>query len=671
MLKNANTLTRQLVIFSILFVATSVGYLYTQNSDLASTLWPAVGLAAAYYFLFRKQALVPILLAIFIAGLLVRVFFYEESFLLSLFLTSISTISNAIVVLLFDKTIHGAKSLDEVTFKNTLYWFLACLISPLFGALFSVSIWYIVYPSDSFAMDFLRWSIGDVFGLLIFSSTVILSYYYDPKINWKSAYKSTLYILLSALVSYFLFFFENQTFFNNFAYIYFLIFFTATFFFPFRTILILAAGFIVSYSVYLNQTTNVYSFFDVVLTFNVYLFSLTAISSITKIVIYNLRNQNQILEDTNLELDKLIRSTNSILQMSKVFISEEDKEDEEILHQMFDIAKSIFNNFDYATCYLKRNDKIFFVDAVGYDKGYLNRLEFNPKTFVFNKDAIEIVNQKVFDQQIESEIPKKVEEYYKEFPKVKASVRFGIFLSDSAIGGMSFDQSVNFPHDFHKYDYENFDSFQKLMNGFYEINYLNSKNDKLKNDLVLSLVRTLELYDHYTGGHSEDVAYLSLELAKRMNLSKQDQYDIYWAGIVHDIGKVGIDVAIINKQGKLSPIEFEEIKKHPVHGYNILSRSEDLKRIAAWVRSHHEWWNGEGYPDQLAGAKIPIGAQILCVADSVSSMATVRSYSAQKSSSAIKEELILFKGVQFSPVVCDHMIDMIDEGLVSSYFKKN
>ena len=671
MLKEMNTWLRQSLIFFVVFSATVLGYLYTSNSIMASTLWPAVGFSAALYTILKKQALPPILLAIFFAGLLMRVLFYEEDFQISLFLTTISVLSNLIVILLFERTFTSKHAFETLSLHNLPYFIIACFVAPLFGALFSVSIWYIVYPSDSFAQDFLRWSIGDLFGLLLFSSTIFLSHSYDPRtIHIKDALISVGYIFLAAVISYALFFYRDQTLIYYYTYVYFIIFFTATFFFTFRTILFLTILFIISYSLYLSGSNLEYSYIDIIFQYNMYLLTLVTISTITKLVIYNLRMRNETLEETNLELDKLISSTNSILQMSKVFINEENKKDEELLGQMFHIAKSIFHNFDYGTCYLKRNDRIFFVDSVGYNTGYLNRLEFDPKTFVFNKDKIEIVGQEIFDDQIENEIPEAVDEYYQNFPKVKASVRFGIFLSDDAIGGMSFDQSVHFNKDFNKYDYENFDSFQKLMNGFYEINYLNSKNDKLKNDLVLSLVRTLELYDHYTGGHSEDVAHLSLELAKRMKLSKQDQYDIYWAGIVHDIGKVGVDVSIINKQGKLSPIEFEEIKKHPVHGYNILNRSEDLKRIAKWVRSHHEWWNGQGYPDQLKASEIPIGAQILCVADSVSSMATVRSYSKKKSSEAIKEELILFKSVQFSPIVCDHMIDMINEGLVDAYFNR-
>ena len=198
---------------------------------------------------------------------------------------------------------------------------------------------------------------------------------------------------------------------------------------------------------------------------------------------------------------------------------------------------------------------------------------------------------------------------------------------------------------------------------------MNFKNNSLKNDIVLSLIRTLELYDHYTGGHSEEVAYLAERIAKRMGLDEKEVYNIYWAGIVHDIGKVGIPSDIINKPDKLTLEEYTQIKDHPLFGYQILSKSEDLKEIALLVKHHHEWWNGEGYPDNLKLDKIPLGSQILCICDAVSSMATKRPYTLVKSSREIIKELQLYIGIQFSPIPTEAMIEFIEEGLLDEFYK--
>ena len=200
---------------------------------------------------------------------------------------------------------------------------------------------------------------------------------------------------------------------------------------------------------------------------------------------------------------------------------------------------------------------------------------------------------------------------------------------------------------------------------------LNYKNNNLKNDIVLSLIRTLELYDHYTGGHSEEVAYLAGQIASRCALSEKDVYNIYWAGIVHDIGKVGIPSNIINKPEKLTLEEYHQIQDHPVFGYQILKKSEDLQEIALLVKHHHEWWNGEGYPDGIKGDEIPIGAQILAICDAVSTMATKRPYTMVKSSREIIKELKLYSGIQFAPVPAQAMIEFIEDGLLDEFYAEN
>jgi HD-GYP domain-containing protein (c-di-GMP phosphodiesterase class II) len=191
----------------------------------------------------------------------------------------------------------------------------------------------------------------------------------------------------------------------------------------------------------------------------------------------------------------------------------------------------------------------------------------------------------------------------------------------------------------------------------------------LKNDIVLSLIRTLELFDQYTGGHSEEVAFLSNEIAKRCGLDEQETHDIYWAGVVHDIGKVGIDSSIINKPSKLSLEEYEKVKDHSIFGFEILNKAEDLKTIAILVKHHHEWWNGAGYPSGLEGEAIPIGSQIISVCDAVSTMAKKRPYTIVKTSREIIEELEMYSGVQFSPLPTKHMIKFIKDGYLDEFYK--
>jgi HD-GYP domain-containing protein (c-di-GMP phosphodiesterase class II) len=234
---------------------------------------------------------------------------------------------------------------------------------------------------------------------------------------------------------------------------------------------------------------------------------------------------------------------------------------------------------------------------------------------------------------------------------------------------MSFDITSDSEKNFSKNDLKSIKSFQRLMNSLYENNYSSNKRQNFKNGIVMSLIKTLELYDQYTGGHSEHVANISKELATKLHLTEKEIGEIYWAGVVHDIGKVGIDSSIINKKGKLTEEEYEIVKKHSSHGAAILDESDDLRDIAEIVKHHHEWWNGKGYPDGLIGDDIPFSSQILTVADAVSAMMDKRPYSRAKTKSEIIEEIAKNSGIMFNPKIAVLMIELLKGGIVDKIKK--
>lgn len=143
---------------------------------------------------------------------------------------------------------------------------------------------------------------------------------------------------------------------------------------------------------------------------------------------------------------------------------------------------------------------------------------------------------------------------------------------------------------------------------------------------VQSLVSTLDAKDPYTRGHSERVALVAQRIGRQLGLSEKDLDDIHLSGLLHDIGKIGVDDSVLQKPGRLTDEEFEQIKKHPTIGYNILYGLKNLRHILPGVRSHHESWDGSGYPDGLAGEDIPLMARILAVADSYDAMGSDRPY---------------------------------------------
>lgn len=170
-------------------------------------------------------------------------------------------------------------------------------------------------------------------------------------------------------------------------------------------------------------------------------------------------------------------------------------------------------------------------------------------------------------------------------------------------------------------------------------------------ELVSLLIKTLEEVDYYTKGHSERVAHYSVELAKAINF--HDIETVKLSGLLHDVGKVTVDINILNKPGKLTTEEFDEIKKHPVTGANILEMSSVFAPIKAIVKHHHEKIDGSGYPDGLKQDEIPMGAKIVAVADVFDSLTSNRSY---RDPMSIEEALRIIRegsGTHFEPSLVD------------------
>ncbi len=143
---------------------------------------------------------------------------------------------------------------------------------------------------------------------------------------------------------------------------------------------------------------------------------------------------------------------------------------------------------------------------------------------------------------------------------------------------------------------------------------------------IQSLVSALDAKDTYTCGHSSRVAELGVELAQRLEFDEEGVSRIRMAGILHDVGKIGVDDSVLRKPGKLTDDEFEQIKQHPVLGFEILRGIRPFRKILPAVRHHHESWDGSGYPDGLVGELIPRDAQVLAVADAFDAMTSDRPY---------------------------------------------
>ena len=193
-----------------------------------------------------------------------------------------------------------------------------------------------------------------------------------------------------------------------------------------------------------------------------------------------------------------------------------------------------------------------------------------------------------------------------------------------------------------------------------EMHTYTSNIKTLTKEVMEALAHTIDAKDKYTNGHSFRVALYSRMLARELGLSMNEQEDIYYMGLLHDIGKIGIPNSIINKPDRLTDEEFEAVKKHPIYGYEILSEIESMPGLSIGARYHHERIDGKGYPDGLKGEEIPFMARIIAVADSYDTMTSNRSYRKYLPQDVVRAEIEKNIGTQFDEAPARAMLKIID-----------
>jgi HD-GYP domain-containing protein (c-di-GMP phosphodiesterase class II) len=179
--------------------------------------------------------------------------------------------------------------------------------------------------------------------------------------------------------------------------------------------------------------------------------------------------------------------------------------------------------------------------------------------------------------------------------------------------------------------------------------------------MACSLVSLVDLRDSYTGGHSGRVAQYSAGIAVHMGLSDEQIESVVFAGLLHDIGKVGVPDQVLLKQGRLTEAEFDLIKRHPEFGWAALANIEEFEEIGLVVLHHHESFNGNGYPAGLSGNQIPLGSRIIAVADSFDALSTDRPYRTARTRAQAVAEIERCAGTQFDPGVAAAFLSHLEQ----------
>ena len=191
------------------------------------------------------------------------------------------------------------------------------------------------------------------------------------------------------------------------------------------------------------------------------------------------------------------------------------------------------------------------------------------------------------------------------------------------------------------------------------IDKLTMKSKQGLSESIFAFAKTIELKDHYTGEHVEHTVHYATEIAKGLNLPREDVELIKQAAMLHDLGKIGISESILLKKGKLNRKEFEEIKKHPQIGADIIRPIQFLHALIPFIFYHHERWDGKGYPSGIKGEDIPIGARVIAIADVYQALTSDRPYHKAFSRAKAIDMIKKSSGTQFDPRIVNNFLAVI------------
>jgi HD-GYP domain-containing protein (c-di-GMP phosphodiesterase class II) len=352
------------------------------------------------------------------------------------------------------------------------------------------------------------------------------------------------------------------------------------------------------------------------------------------------------VKSKNIELEKMIDRLKRINEIGRVLTSTIDYED--LLKVIIKTAAATIKA-DTASIYVSRGKEkrtaFVYESTVGLARSDLPAAEINPMyNEIFSEGRQVLLNE---------ESPDNPEE-------VKCHIGGPLRMKGKIIGGMILSKR----HDGTWYTHDDLEILDTISNHaivslenawLYETvksNYFGT---------IQSLVNALEASDRYTKGHSERVRALVIELAKFIGLDPRELEILEHAAILHDIGKIGIDAAVLNKEDELTTTEFSLIRAHPIIGDEILGPIGTLQGVRTTILQHHERYDGKGYPYGISGEEITLKARLLAVIDTFDAMVTDRPYRKSLSFDDVLDELRKGSGTQFDPVILNAFLEMIKE----------
>lgn len=364
---------------------------------------------------------------------------------------------------------------------------------------------------------------------------------------------------------------------------------------------------------------------------------------------------NSELEELYENNEILIKKINRLIKLT--VDSREFDNLEDFLKYIFDNIFDFIPEADYGSLSVIRKSKRHFIDTRGHNLEILEKIDLKDGLFVEEKEIKIIEDILEYDK---TSIPKKAANLFIEASKpIKSTLIIPFHANGKIYGNMNLDIDKSSDKKFNQESIRFSKFFSELITSYIIITEFQTLDSKYKEDMIKSIINLVELHDNYTKGHSNNVSKLAIEFSKLLNLDDDKQYQIFWAALIHDMGKIVIPSEILNKPTKLTNEEFDEIKKHPIYAYEVLKDIDTMKDIAKYIRHHHERIDGRGYPDQLKGDEIPYESKIICICDAWDAMTSSRSYKRPLSKEEAKNEIMRNKGLQFDEELADKFLKFI------------
>jgi putative nucleotidyltransferase with HDIG domain len=353
------------------------------------------------------------------------------------------------------------------------------------------------------------------------------------------------------------------------------------------------------------------------------------------------------LEDLNIKLYEKVEELSRLNRIMSEFTGGSSSED--VFNKLMSMAVEI-SGADAAVLYLVNDDADPANVFVSAGKGDFFRKNDLPGQLI-NEVAAESIPVLISDKSHNENIPEGISSLMLN-PLIIKDKTFGVLVTAVLDSDFSFGEKelfyISFMAQKAAYAIENLALYENIYDNLFSTLY--------------AFVTAIEARDHYTSQHSKRVAALAVILGRALGCSEEDLDVLHFAGRLHDIGKIGVRDGVLLKNGRLSDDEFEEIKKHPVIGANIVGKLGLWNKEESIIRYHHERYDGRGYPEGLSGTDIPYLARITSVVDAYDAMASDRAYRKRLPKKEIIKNLENGSGTQFDPFIVKIFLGMVKNG---------